>query len=77
MVRPALAIAFLLALSASVDAETIHRSRLPRARLPSHELVAARPDQRFGTPGRFSVPGWSDAQTQHWLNSASAASGLY
>jgi hypothetical protein len=71
-----LILTFLFASLTSANAATIHRSE--PIRLPVHErVVVVRPDQRIGAPGRFAVPGWSAAQTQQWLNSASAASGLY
>jgi hypothetical protein len=28
------------------------------------------------TPTNFAIPGWTDGQTQRWLDNASAGSGL-
>ena len=75
MTRSVLILTFLFASFASASAATIHRSK--PIRLPANERVVVRPAQRISGPGRFAVPGWSDAQTQQWLNGASAAAGLY
>ena len=75
MTRSVLILTFLFASFASASPATIHRSK--PIRLPAHERMVVRPVERIGAPGRFAVPGWSDAQTQRWLNGASAAAGLY
>jgi len=58
--RWGLALGQLTVLCASADAATVHRSRHP---------VTIRPNQGVASPGRFSVPGWSDEQTRQWLDS--------
>jgi hypothetical protein len=57
---------------AAADAATVHRSRPSRIHLPAHQWVTA-PGQ---PPGHFALPGWTDGQTQRWLDNASAGSGL-
>ena len=76
MMRSVLTLACLFALCASANAATIHRFTPRRIVLPAHEPVVVRPAQRFGAPGRFAVPGWTNGQTEYWLDSATAAAGL-
>jgi hypothetical protein len=57
---------------AAADAATVHRSKPSRIHLPAHQWVTA-PRQ---PPDRFALPGWTDGQTQRWLDNASADSGL-
>ena len=67
--RSVLPLVLLIALCTSANAATVLRSRLPE-----HHL---RPSQRVIVSKRYAVPGWTDEETQRWLNNASAASGLY
>jgi hypothetical protein len=76
--RPVLAMVVGLGLGLSIgwwaaaDAATVHRSKPSRIHLPAHQWVTA-PGQ---PPDRFALPGWTDGQTQRWLDNASAGSGL-
>jgi hypothetical protein len=56
---------------AAAGAAPVHRSRPPRIHLPVRQWVT--PSQ---PPDRFALPGWTDDQTQRWLDNASAGSGL-
>jgi hypothetical protein len=71
-VRYVLALGLLIGWWAAADAATLHRSKPSRMHLPTHQSVTApgRP------PDRFAPPGWTDGQTQRWLDNASAGSGL-
>jgi hypothetical protein len=75
-VRCVAAMGLLIALCASAGAATLHHAR-PRGHSRSAQRVAVDPDQHLATPKRFAVPGWSDAQTQQWLDNSTAAEGLY
>lgn len=77
MTRPLLILTFLLASLGSASAATIHRTRPSTSHLFAHRLAGLPPGQRAGEPRRFAVPGWSDGQTQYWLDNATAAAGLY
>jgi hypothetical protein len=59
MIRSVLALGLLVTLSASANAATVHRSRLPVARL--------HPVQRVTVPERYTVPGWTDEETRKWM----------
>jgi hypothetical protein len=76
MMRVVPTLVLSLALCASADAATSHRVALPRTRLRAHERVPARMDQRISASQRFAVPGWTNGQTEYWLDSATAAAGL-
>jgi hypothetical protein len=60
--RFVLAFGALIALFTSADAATVHRSR------PPHVFVSPDRPAPSATPG-FAVPGWTDEQTRHWLDS--------
>jgi hypothetical protein len=70
--RLVLALSLLIATCASARAATVHH-------LPARQHVTARPiirpSQDVTAPGRFAVPGWTDAQTQQWLNAATSCAG--
>jgi hypothetical protein len=74
--RTVLAFGLLITLCVSADAASVHRSKPPGIDLRRHHRVTDRPDQPVTDPARFAVPGWSVEQTQHWLDNASAGSGL-
>ena len=69
--RSVLALGLWITLCASANAATVHRSK-PPAR--AHQRVTARPSQRLPAPTGFAVPGWTDEQTQYWLDNASRGS---
>jgi hypothetical protein len=78
--RSLLALGLLIALSISADAATVHRAGHLRARQPvivrpSSGMIDPGPGQTIRAPARFSVPGWTDGQTQHWLDSATSCAG--
>jgi hypothetical protein len=76
VMRFVLTVVLSFALCASANAATSHRFAPPRTRLLAHERVPARMDQRVSPSQRFAVPGWTNGQTEHWLDSATAAAGL-
>ena len=74
--RSVLAFGLLITWCVFAGAATVHRSKPPRIDLRGQQLVTVRPGQRVTDPTRFAVPGWTVEQTQHWLDNASAGSGL-
>jgi hypothetical protein len=69
--RSVLAAGLLITLCASADAATVHRSRPPAY---GHQHITVRPDPHVTAPNRFALPGWTDEQTQEWLDNASRGS---
>ena len=69
----------LIALCASGNAATVHRSTQPPLRTRQHvfvpptQLVA--PGQGVTTPG-FAVPGWTDEATRRWMDNNTACSSI-
>ena len=61
--RLILAIGVLIALSVPVQAAPRHRAKLPERKL---RTVDPAPPAKG-----FAVPGWTDQQTQSWINNAS------
>jgi hypothetical protein len=59
MIRTVLALGLLIALCTSASAATVHRSKLPAGH--SH------PVQNVTVPERYTVPGWTDQETQKWM----------
>ena len=76
MMRFVLTVVLSLALCASASARTSYRFAPPRTQLLAHERTPARMDQRVNAPQHFAVPGWTNGQTEYWLDSATAAAGL-
>jgi hypothetical protein len=66
----------LVAWWAAADAAPMHRFRPRGIYLRTHQPVTVRPGQGVAAPARFAPPGWTDGQTQRWLDNASAGSGL-
>ena len=60
--RSVLVLGLLIALCASANAATVHRSKPPEGHL--------RTVQRVTVPKGHAVPGWSDEQTRYWLDNA-------
>jgi hypothetical protein len=78
--RSLLALGLLIALCASAEAATVRRAghlhaRQPVIVRPSPGMIDPRSGQSLRAPARFSVPGWTDGQTQHWLDSATSCAG--
>jgi hypothetical protein len=68
--RSVFAAGLLITLCASASAAG---ARPPRTvHLQARQYVLVRPSQNVGTP-RFAVPGWTDGQTQRWLDNASSS----
>jgi hypothetical protein len=74
--RSVLVIGLLITLCASANAAPVHRPKPPGVHLRTYKRVTIRPAQRTTDPARFAVPGWTDEQTQYWLDNATAAAGL-
>jgi hypothetical protein len=74
--RSVLALGLLITLCASANAATVHRFKPRGVHLRTHQRVTVRPGQRVTAPTRFAVPGWTDEQTQYWLDNATVAAGL-
>jgi hypothetical protein len=73
--RSVFAIGLLITLYASGNAATLHRAKQPTLRLLKRQHVIVRPGQGVTAPGRFAVPGWTDEQTQYWLDNATSCAG--
>jgi hypothetical protein len=63
MIRAVLALGLLIALCASAEAATVHRSRLPHAHPVQHVTVP----ERVAMPEHYTVPGWTDQETRKWM----------
>jgi hypothetical protein len=74
--RSVLALGLLITLCASASAATEHRPKLPGVHSHAREGVTIRSGQRITAPARFAVPGWTNEQTQYWLDNATAPAGL-
>jgi hypothetical protein len=74
--RSVLALGLLIPLCAFANAATVHRSKPPGVHLRARERVTVRPGQGITAPARFAVPGWTNEQTQYWLDNATVAAGL-
>jgi hypothetical protein len=59
------ALGLLIALCASANAATAHRSCM------NHHAIV-RPNPGVTVQGRFAVPGWSDESARLWLDRASS-----
>jgi hypothetical protein len=70
-VRYVLALGLLITLCASANGATAHRLKWPAH---AHPRVTVRPSQRVTAPTRFAIPGWTDEETQDWLDNASRGS---
>jgi hypothetical protein len=70
--RAALALGLLIILCASANAATVHQFRARQ-----HVIIrpGIHPSQGVTAPTRFAVPGWTDEQTQHWLDAATSCAG--
>ena len=73
--RSILALGLLITLCASAAAATVHRSKPPTERLRARQHVIVRPSHGVSAPARFAVPGWTEEQTQYWLDSATSCAG--
>jgi hypothetical protein len=60
--RCVLALCLLIVSSASVDAAKVRRAKPPEG--------SGRPSQRVTIPKSYAVPGWTEQQTQRWLDDA-------
>jgi hypothetical protein len=74
-VRYLLVLGALIALCASAHAATVHRSKSPILHLRLHQYLSVRPRQGVTAPAHFAVPGWTDEQTQYWLDNATSCEG--
>jgi hypothetical protein len=61
--RSALALGVLIALSASANAASVHRSH-------ARHVIVDPPGQRVTAPGQhsFAVPGWTEEETRRWMD---------
>jgi hypothetical protein len=71
-----LALGMLIAFGVSANAAPIHRPRArPHATVSPNQVGATAPTDP--APGmRFAVPGWSNDDTQRWLDKASSLVGV-
>lgn len=73
--RSAFALGLLIALCAPADAATVHRFKPLAVHLRTRQHVIVRPSPGVTAPARFAVPGWTDEQTQYWLDNATSCAG--
>jgi hypothetical protein len=73
--RSLLTAGLLIALCAPAGAQTGKHAKATVVHPHIRQPVIVRPDRGGGPPARFSVPGWSDEQTQQWLNNATSCEG--
>jgi hypothetical protein len=75
--RSALTLSTLIIMCASADAATVRHSR-PIRHHARPEYGAAAPDVRKGyaAPKSYAVPGWTDGETQKWLDDATRMVGV-
>jgi hypothetical protein len=59
----------LIAFCVSASAAPAHHPKR------THQQVFGPSSQGVTTPGRFAVPGWTDEQTQYWLDRATSCRG--
>lgn len=74
--RSVLALGLLITLCATTNAATAHDFRSPGIQLRARQRFPALARQRLVVPKRFAVPGWTDEQTQYWLDNATVSAGL-
>ena len=60
----------LIAFCASAAAAPAHHPKRAHQR-----VLAPSSSQGVTAPARFAVPGWTDEQTQYWLNRATSCAG--
>jgi hypothetical protein len=65
----------LITLCASANAATAHRAKSLEGHLRAGQHVIVRPGQGVTAPARFAVPGWTDEQSQYWLDNATSCVG--
>jgi hypothetical protein len=70
----ALIVCVLVSQCASASVETVYHFSRGRERLRSLWLDVISTEHRGGG-GRFAVPGWTNAQTLHWMENASTFAG--
>jgi hypothetical protein len=73
--RSLFTLGLLIILYAAADAATVHRFKPPTVDLRTRQHVIVRPGQDVTAPARIAVPGWTDEQTQHWLDNATSCEG--
>jgi hypothetical protein len=66
--RFVLALGLLVILCTAADAARLHR-----AKAPTRQPIIVRPSQGPTAPARFAVPGWTDEQTEYWLDRGPSA----
>ena len=63
--RSVLALGLLITLCAAANAAPLHHAK------PRHSIVSR--SQGAPAPARFAVPGWTDEQTEYWLDRGPSA----
>jgi hypothetical protein len=67
LAQSVLVLGLMMTMCASAGAAALHRSRSPAH---AHQDFILHPRERVAVPRSFAVPGWTDEQTQQWLNNA-------
>jgi hypothetical protein len=65
----------LITLCASASGATAYQSKSPIAQLRTGQRITVRPIQGVTAPARFAIPGWTDEQTERWLDNATSCAG--
>jgi hypothetical protein len=79
--RTVLALGLSISLCTSALAAPLHRPRPPRVHLRSLRSLRSRrsilrSDQAATDRSGFAIPGWTDEQTQHWMDNATTPNGI-
>jgi hypothetical protein len=67
--RSAFALGLSIVFCASANAATVYHPHR------AHHNVIVRPSQGVTAPVHFAVPGWSNEETQYWLDNATSCAG--
>jgi hypothetical protein len=75
--RSALTLSTLIVFCASADAATVRHSRpIPHHARPEHGATAPDVRKDYAAPKSYAVPGWTDGETQKWLDDATRMVGV-
>ena len=70
--RFVLALGLSIILSAPSDAAAVHRPKGAAVHLRARAHLMMPPEPGAAPPARFSVPGWTNEQTEQWIDNATS-----
>jgi hypothetical protein len=74
--RTVVALGLSISLCTSALAATLHHPRPPKVHLRSRRRLILQSGQPATDHSGFAIPGWSDEQTQHWMDNATMGTGI-